>query len=48
MRESSKFPPKVIERKVRAVAEHRGQYEWQCAGIMSIAANIGCTAETLR
>lgn len=48
MRKSSKFSPEVIERAVRMVAEHRGQHESQWAAIVSIAAKIGCTAETLR
>lgn len=48
MRKSSKFSPEVIERAVRMVTEHRGQHESQWAAIVSIAAKIGCTAETLR
>ena len=48
MRKSLKYSPEVIERAVRMVFEHRAQYESQWATIVSIAAKIGCTAETLR
>ena len=33
---------------VRMVLEHQGEHESQWAAICSIAAKIGCTAETLR
>ena len=45
---SIKFSPEVRERAVRMVFEHRGEHETQWKAIMSIAAKIGCTAETLR
>ncbi len=48
MRKSTKFSPEVIERAVRMVEEHQGQHESQWAAIVSIAAKIGCTSETLR
>jgi transposase len=48
MKKSVKFSPEVIERAVRMVFEARDQYESQWAAIVSIAAKIGCTAETLR
>jgi transposase len=48
MRKSPKFSPEVIERAVRMVSEHRAEHESQWAAIVSIAAKIGCTAETLR
>jgi transposase len=48
MRKSQKFSPEVVERAVRMVFEAKGQYESQWAAIESIAAKIGCTAETLR
>ncbi len=48
MRKSTKFSPEVIERAVRMVEEHQGQHESQWAAIVSIAAKMGCTAETLR
>ena len=42
------FSPGVRERAVRMVVEHRGEHASQWAAIVSIAAKIGCTAETLR
>ena len=45
---SAKFSPEVIERAVRMVFEAKDQYESQWAAIVSIAAKIGCTSETLR
>ena len=48
MRKTTKFSPEVIERAVRMVEESRPQHESQWAAIVSIAAKIGCTAETLR
>ncbi len=45
---SSKFSAEVRERAVRMVQEHRGEHASQWAAIVSIAAKIGCTAETLR
>ena len=43
-----KFSPEVRARAVRMVIEHRGDHASQWAAIGSIAAKIGCTAETLR
>ena len=48
MKKSVKFSPEVQERAVRMVMESRGQHDSQWAAIESIAAKIGCTAETLR
>ena len=48
MKKSLKFSPEVQERAVRLVVEARAQHESQWAAIVSIAAKIGCTAETLR
>ena len=48
MTKSNKFSPEVRERAVRMVREHRSEYPSQWAAIESIAAKIGCTAETLR
>ena len=48
MRKSPKFSPEVVERAVRMVFEAKDQYESQWAAIESIAAKIGCSAETLR
>lgn len=44
---SKKFSPEVRERAVRMVQEHRGEHTSQWAAIVSIAAKIGCTAQTL-
>ena len=41
------FSPEVRERAVRMVVEHRGEHASQWAAIVSIAAKIGCTAQTL-
>lgn len=43
-----KFSPEVVERAVRMVLEAKDQYPSQWAAIESVAAKIGCTAETLR
>jgi transposase len=48
MKTSTNFSPEVRERAVRMVREHQGEYESQWAAMGSIAAKIGCTAETLR
>jgi transposase-like protein len=42
-----KFSPEVRDRAVRMVGEHRGDHASQWAAIASIAAKIGCTAQTL-
>ena len=42
-----KFLPEVHARAVRMVIEHRGDHASQWAAIVSIAAKIGCTAQTL-
>ena len=44
---SPKFSTEVRERAVRMVIEHRGEHASQWAAIVSIAAKIGCTAQTL-
>ncbi|HKZ19444.1 MAG TPA: transposase, partial [Acidimicrobiia bacterium] len=44
----SRYSPEVRERAVRMVFEYAGEYDSQWAAIGSIAAKIGCTAETLR
>ena len=44
---SPKFSPEVRERAVRMVGEHGPENASQWAAIVSIAAKIGCTAQTL-
>ena len=48
MAKRSRYSPEVRERAVRMVLEHEGEHASQWATIESIAAKIGCTAETLR
>ena len=45
---STKYAPEARERAVRMVFEHQGEHASQWTAIGSIAAKIGCTAETLR
>ena len=45
---SPKYSPEVRDRAVRMVFEHRGEHASEWAGMVSIAAKIGCKAETLR
>jgi transposase len=44
---SLKFSAEMRERAVRMVLEHRSDHASQWAAIVSIAAKIGCTAQTL-
>ena len=44
---SPKYAPEVRERAVRMVFDHAGEYPSQWAAIESVAAKIGCAAQSL-
>ena len=44
---TNKFSPEVRARAVRMVLDHEGEHSSRWATIMSIAAKIGCTPQTL-
>jgi len=48
MERRGRYPAEVRERGVRLVFEQQGSHPSQWAAITSIAAKLGCTAETLR
>jgi transposase len=48
MSKQTRYSPEVRERAVRMVLDHQSEYASQWQAVESIAAKIGCTAETLR
>ena len=48
MNRATRYSPEIRERAVRMVFEHQAEYDSQWSALNSIAAKIGCTAETLR
>ena len=47
MKKTSKYSPEVRERAVRLVAESLNDHPSEWAAIQSVAAKIGCSAQTL-
>ena len=45
---SKRYAPEVRERAVRLLLEHQHEHESQWAAMVSVAAKIGCSPETLR
>lgn len=47
MNKTNKFSPEVLDRAVRMVQEHHGEYSSLWAAVQSIAPKIGCAPQTL-
>lgn len=47
MKKPNKYAPEVRERAVRMAREHQAEHTSQWAAIESIAAKMGCAAQTL-
>jgi transposase len=45
---TKRYAPEVRERAVRLVFDHQNEHESQWGAIVSVAAKIGCSSETLR
>ena len=48
MKDQNRYSREVLERAVRMVFDHEGEYDSQWSAIVSISSKIGCSAETLR
>ena len=48
MTKQSRYSPEFRERAVRMLLDQQGEYDSQWSAMSSIAAKVGCTAETLR
>jgi len=48
MTKQTRYSPEFRERAVRMLLDQQGEYDSQWAAMSSIAAKVGCTAETLR
>ncbi len=48
MNKRMRYSPEFRERAVRMLLDQQGEYDSQWAAMNSIAAKVGCTAETLR
>mgnify|MGYP001037733144 CR=1 FL=1 len=48
MSKQSRYSPEFRERAIRMLLDQQGEHESQWAAMNSIAAKVGCTAETLR